>query len=73
MPFMEISSQILLRLLLTFDNTPFKKFYWFEMRGNDFFWGSAYKSSRAEDAIIKIDGTNTTITVPNDFDKLPKL
>ena len=43
------------------------------MMGNNFYWGSAYKSVRAEDTITKIDGTRTTITVPNDFDKLPRL
>jgi hypothetical protein len=70
---MEIPNQIRVRLLLTFDKLTFKKFYWFEAKDNDFYWGSAYKSARSEEAMTKINGTKATITVPDDFDKLPKL
>lgn len=73
MPFTEIPNQIRVRLLLTFDNVTLKNFYWFEMKDNDFYWGSAYKSSRAEEATTRIDGTSATITVPDNFDALPKL
>lgn len=72
MPFMEIPNQIRLRLLLTLDKATFKRFYWFEMKGKDFYWGSAFKSARIEDSMTKIDGTEATITVPDNFDKLPK-
>lgn len=72
MLFMEISNQIKVRLLLTFDKVAFKRFYWFEMKKNEFYWGSAYKSARAEEAMTKIDGIEATITVPDNFDKLSK-
>jgi len=69
---MEIPNQIRVRLLLTFDKVTFKRFYWFEMKDYEFYWGSAYKSARAEETMTKINGTEATITVPDNFDKLPR-
>jgi hypothetical protein len=71
---MEIPENIRLRLLLTFDKTVFRKFYWFEMKGNDFYWGSAYKSASGNTSIKKEEGDlQTKITIPENFDKLTKL
>jgi hypothetical protein len=73
MPFMEIPNEIKLRLLLTTDKIVFRKFYWFEMKNEDFYWGSSYKSKRAENALTKIEGTEVTITVPENFNDFPSL
>ena len=43
------------------------------MKDDEFYWGSAYKSARADDQKTKIDGTKVTITIPEEFDKLPRL
>jgi hypothetical protein len=70
---MEIPNNIKLRLLLTVNKTDFKRFYWFEMKDSDFFWGSAYKSVRSDKASTKFSGTQATIEVPEDFHLLPRL
>ncbi len=43
------------------------------MKDNDFYWGSAYKSARSDKASTKFSGTEATITVPENFEILPKL
>jgi hypothetical protein len=70
---MEIPNVIKLRLLLTVNKTEFKKFYWFEMKGNDFYWGSAYRSARSDKASTKFNGPKAIITIPEDLHLLPRL
>lgn len=69
---MVVPNQIKVRLLLTLDKIAFRKFYWFEMNNEEFYWGSAYKSARSENTITEIDGTEAIITIPEDFSNLPK-
>jgi hypothetical protein len=71
---MEIPENIRIRLLLTVDKTVFRKFYWFEMKGKDFYWGSSYKSVYGNNSIIKEQGaTQTKITIPENYDKFPRV
>ncbi len=70
---MEIPKHIKLRLLLSFEETILRKFYWFEMKQNDFYWGSAYKSARFQNSGMKKGDENVVFTIPDDFDSLPKL
>jgi hypothetical protein len=69
---MEIPDHIKLRLLFQFDETIYKKFYWFEMKGNDFYWGAAYKSARSEQNLTFYDGIKANIIVPDKFFEFPK-
>jgi hypothetical protein len=69
---MEIPKQIRTRLLLTFDKKSFFKFYWFEMKNDDFYWGSAYKANHSEKTTTDFDGTEVKIQIPEDFNELEK-
>ncbi|MBP6022719.1 hypothetical protein [Ferruginibacter sp.] len=70
---MEVPKNIKLRLILSFEETILRKFYWFEMKENDFYWGSAYKSARFENTNMKKGDEKVVFTIPDDFDLLPKL
>lgn len=70
---MEIPTQIRIRLLLTFGKEIFYKFYWFEMKDDDFYWGSAYQANHSEKTSTSFSNTEKlTIQVPEDFNKLEK-
>ncbi|WP_294265485.1 hypothetical protein [uncultured Chryseobacterium sp.] len=70
---MDIPSQIRIRLLLTFGKEIFYKFYWFEMKNDDFYWGSAYKAHYSDDTITSFTKTdNVTIEIPENFRELQK-
>lgn len=70
---MEIPKQIRIRLLLTFDKKSFFKFYWFEMKNDDFYWGSAYKANHPEKTKTGFDGIDMKIEIPKDFNDLEKI
>jgi len=67
---MEIPDQIKVRLFLSFEDNIFRKFYWFEIKKDDFYWGSAYKGSNLLTTIEKEN--SVLINIPEDFDTLPK-
>lgn len=70
---MEIPYQIRMRLLLTFNNKEFYKFYWFEMKEDDFYWGSAYKANHSEKTLTKFnEAEEVKIEIPKDYDELEK-
>ncbi|MCE4064621.1 hypothetical protein LXM63_05895 [Chryseobacterium gleum] len=70
---METPEQIRIRLLLTFGKEVFYKFYWFEMKGDDFYWGSAYKANHSEKTTTSFNKTKILkIEVPKDFNELEK-
>lgn len=61
------------RILFTIDQVTFFRFYWFEMRGNDLYWGSSYKSARGDKTKTKINGTTAILKVPEDFENIEKV
>jgi len=69
---MEIPNQIRVRLLFTYNKEKFFKFYWFEMKGDDFYWGSAYKANHSEKTSTDFNGTEVKIEIPEDFNELEK-
>jgi hypothetical protein len=73
MDFIEIPDNIKFRLLLSFEENKHRKFYWFEMKDDEFYWGSSYKVSRMEIPQADIKGKQITITVPDNYNNLPKI
>ncbi|MFC6267460.1 hypothetical protein [Frigoriflavimonas asaccharolytica] len=70
---MEIPTQIRIRLLFTFGKEIFYKFYWFEMKDDDFYWGSAYQANYSEKTSTSFNkAEKLSIQVPEDFNKLVK-
>ncbi|PWN71626.1 hypothetical protein C1631_003095 [Chryseobacterium phosphatilyticum] len=70
---MEIPEQIRVRLLLTFGKEIFYKFYWFEMNGDDFYWGSAYQANYSEKTTTSFTETKELeLEIPKDFNELEK-
>jgi hypothetical protein len=70
---MEIPNQIRIRLLLTFDKKTYYKFYWFEMKNNDFYWGSAYKGIHSDKTTIPFDKTNKiSLEIPENIHQLER-
>lgn len=59
-----------LRLYLMTANNKFQKFYWFELNGNEFYWGNS-SPTKIEYSTLKIQTGNTfTIQTREDFKNL---
>jgi hypothetical protein len=62
--------KIRIRLVFKFKDELFTRFYWFEMRNDELYWGTPYKS-KAFDITSKIEDNKMNITIPQNFDDLP--
>ena len=62
---MDIPNRVLIRMYLHFGG-KYRKFYWFEMKEDELYWGQSLKKSPLHSQ--SVESANTiTVTVPEDF------
>ncbi len=59
-----------LRLYLSTDKNTHRKFYWFELKGDDLYWGSSDATKEAFCNIKRISDDSITFQAPDDFKNL---
>lgn len=70
---MNIPDQIRIRILFKTGENEYRKFYWFEMKDNEMYWGQSMKAQQYM-APFKTDEKNQVrIQIPKNFDKLEKV
>lgn len=64
---------MIVRLFLTIDKKIFRKFYWFQVKGNDLYWGRSTKSKESICDITQTSNSEFKINVGTDFKSLQPL
>jgi hypothetical protein len=65
-----VSSSQKFKLYLSLSETDHRKFYWFELKGNDLYWGNSSNVKETKSVVIQSSINSISINLPDDFEKL---
>lgn len=64
-----------IRLLFQTNNSEYRRFYWFELKDRDFYWGSSEKTPAIIEkaALFTSDKNNITLKIPDNYEFTKKV
>lgn len=69
---MNIPDQIRIRILFKTGENEYRKFYWFEMKDNELYWGQSTKAQHHIAPAISDKNNSLSIKIPKNFDEFEK-